>query len=78
MVFINYCLYCPVKYVNSGVFKNIRAFEVLTVFASRLGAVAVSAQSIMLQLVVLAFMLPLGISVAASSMVLIFFCLCVH
>lgn len=45
------------------------AFEILTVFASRLGAVAVSAQSIMLQLCVLSFMLPLGISVATSSIV---------
>ena len=47
----------------------VRAFEILTLFASRLGAVAVSAQSIMLQLCVLTFMFPLGISLATSSMV---------
>ena len=48
---------------------NGRAFEILTVFASRLGPVAVSAQSIMLQLSVLCFMLPLGLSISTSSMV---------
>jgi len=45
------------------------AFEILTVFASQLGSVAVSAQSIMLQLCGLAFMLPLGISITTTSMV---------
>lgn len=45
------------------------AFEVLTVFASQLGAHQVSSQTIIMQIASLAFMVPLGISTAASSLV---------
>jgi MATE family multidrug resistance protein len=45
------------------------AFEFLTIFASELGAAQVSAQTITMQMSSLAFMIPLGISVAASSLV---------
>lgn len=45
------------------------AFEILTVFASILGANAVDAQTIIFQLSVLVFMFPYGVSVATASIV---------
>lgn len=45
------------------------AFEILTIFASVLGTAEVAAQTIILQTASLAFMIPLGIGVATTSLV---------
>lgn len=45
------------------------AYEILTVFASMLGADAVDSQTIILQISVLVFMLPYGLGVASASIV---------
>jgi len=45
------------------------AYEILTVFASMLGIEQVAAEAIILQIASLAFMIPLGIAVACSSIV---------
>lgn len=45
------------------------AFEILAMFASIIGTEAVSAQTIVLQISSLAFMVPLGIGISASSIV---------
>ena len=45
------------------------AYEILTIFASLLGTADVSAQTIILQTASLAFMVPLGVGVATSSLV---------
>ena len=45
------------------------AFEILTIFAGRLGTNEVSAETIIMQLAALAFMFPLGLSVATASIV---------
>lgn len=45
------------------------AYEVLTVFASILGAEAIDAQTIILQISVLVFMLPYGVGCASGSIV---------
>ncbi len=45
------------------------AYEILTVFAGRLGVNEVAAETIIMQLAALAFMLPLGLSVATASIV---------
>lgn len=45
------------------------AFELLTVLASRLGAEAVAAETIMMQIASLAFMIPLGLGIAATTVV---------
>ncbi len=45
------------------------AFEILTIFASVLGANAVDAQTIILQMSVLMFMFPYGVSMAVGSLV---------
>ena len=44
-------------------------YEILSLFASMLGLQAVAAQTIMLQLIVTVFMLPLGLGSAASTLV---------
>ena len=45
------------------------AYEILTIFAGRLGTNEVSAETIIMQLAALAFMFPLGLSVATASIV---------
>lgn len=45
------------------------AYEILTIFASVLGTAQVAAQTIIMQTASLAFMIPLGIGVACSSLV---------
>lgn len=45
------------------------AFEILCIFASRLGSNEVAAQTIIGQMSALAFMIPLGVGVAISSFV---------
>lgn len=45
------------------------AYELLTVLASRLGTTSVAAQTIIMSCASLAYMIPLGLSVAVSSMV---------
>ena len=45
------------------------SFEILTLIASRLGTAEVSAQTIIIQVASLAYMIPLGISVSTSSLV---------
>jgi MATE family multidrug resistance protein len=45
------------------------AYEVLTFFASQMGTAAVSAQSIMMQVVGTAFMIPLGLGISVSSLI---------
>ena len=45
------------------------AYEILTLFAGRLGTLEVSAETIIMQLAALAFMVPLGLSVATASIV---------
>lgn len=45
------------------------AYEILTIFASILGTADVAAQTIILQTASLAFMIPLGVGVASSSLV---------
>jgi MATE family multidrug resistance protein len=45
------------------------AYEILTVFASLLGTADVAAQTIILQTASLAFMVPMGIGIATSSLV---------
>lgn len=45
------------------------AYEILTVFAGRLGTNEVAAETIIMQLAALAFMLPLGLSVATASII---------
>lgn len=45
------------------------AFEILAFFASRLGTASVAAQSLTLQILCLAYMVPLGLSIATASLV---------
>eukprot|EP01038_Epipyxis_sp_PR26KG_P016448 gene16448-22431_t len=45
------------------------AYEILTLFASQLGTAPVAAQTIVLQTASLAFMIPLGLGVASTSLV---------
>jgi MATE family multidrug resistance protein len=45
------------------------AYEILAIFASLIGTAEVAAQSIMLQMVTLSFMIPLGISITCASVV---------
>lgn len=45
------------------------AYEILTLMASRLGTASVAAQSLMLQVLALAFMVPLGLSIATASLI---------
>jgi multidrug resistance protein, MATE family len=45
------------------------AYELLTIFASFISSAAISAQSILLQLIVILFMFPLGVSITVASIV---------
>jgi multidrug resistance protein, MATE family len=45
------------------------AYEILTIFASFISSAAISAQSILLQLIVILFMFPLGVSISVASIV---------
>jgi len=63
------------EFVNLGVPGTLMlcsewwAYEILTIFAGRLGTNEVAAETIIMQLAALAFMLPLGLSVATASIV---------
>jgi len=45
------------------------AFELLAIFSGYLGVIALAAEVVIINLVTFIFMLPLGISYAASSLV---------
>jgi multidrug resistance protein, MATE family len=45
------------------------AYEILTIFASFISSAAISAQSILLQLIVILFMFPLGVSLTIASII---------
>jgi len=64
-----------VQYIKLGIPGTLMlcaewwAYELLTVLASRLGTSSVAAQTIIMSCASLAYMIPLGLSVAVSSMV---------